>query len=381
MTALKKSDILEALKEVYLPGSQQNIVDAGCIKNLQVFGDQVDIDLTLPTPTLQARKKTEVAILQTIHQKVYEKAKINIKVQVVNSPKTNTIQLRGKSIDGVDSIIAISSGKGGVGKSTIAANIAVTLSKMGLRVGLLDADIYGPSVPTMFDLEGERPLSVRVHGKEKMEPLENYGVKILSIGFFTKPSQAIIWRGPMASKALNQLIFDSAWGNLDFLLVDLPPGTGDIHLSIVQAIPLSGAVVVSTPQHVALSDARKGIAMFQQEHISVPVLGLIENMSYFTPKELPNNKYYIFGMGGAQKLAKDKDVPFLGQVPLVQSIREASDFGRPASLQNGGEIVDSFRNITQNMVHQLLKRNKTLPPTKIVEITTMTGCQAVKEMS
>lgn len=380
MITIKKTDILEALREVRLSGEHQNIVEAGYVKNLQIFGDQVDIDLTLPNPTLQARKKAEVAILKIIHQKVYEKAKINIKVKVVAPPKATTVKLRGKTIDGVDSIIAISSGKGGVGKSTIAANIAVTLSKMGLRVGLLDADIYGPSVPTMFDLEGERPLSVRINGKEKMEPLENYGVKILSIGFFTKPSQAIIWRGPMASKALNQLIFDAAWGKLDFLLVDLPPGTGDIHLSIVQAIPLSGAVVVSTPQHVALSDARKGIAMFQQENISVPVLGLIENMSYFTPKELPDNKYYIFGMGGAQKLAEDKDVPFLGQIPLVQSIREASDFGRPASLQDDGLIVDSFTNITQNMVHQLLKRNKDFPPTKVVEITTMTGCQAVKEM-
>ncbi len=380
MVNLKKTDILEALKEIKVSGNQQNIVEAGYVKNLQVFGDQVDIDLLLPNPTLQARKKTEVAILKIIHQKVYEKSKINIKVQVETPSKPTTPNLRGKPINGVDSIIAISSGKGGVGKSTIAANIAVMLSKMGLQVGLLDADIYGPSVPTMFDLEGERPLSIRVNGKEKIEPLENYGVKILSIGFFTKPSRAIIWRGPMASKALNQLIFDAAWGKLDFLLVDLPPGTGDIHLSIVQAIPLSGAVVISTPQHVALSDARKGIAMFRQENISVPILGLIENMSYFTPNELPNNKYYIFGMGGAQKLAEDNDVPFLGQVPLVQSIREASDFGRPASLQDQGLIVESFKNITQNMVHQLLKRNKDLPPTKVVEITTMTGCQAVNQM-
>jgi len=375
---LSKTDIIQALKEVKSSGNKENIIDAGYLKNLQIFGDQVDIDLRFPNPSLQARKKMEVDILKIIHQKVYEKAKINIKTEVVRPPSSPNPKIRGKAIEGVDSIIAISSGKGGVGKSTVAANIAVTLAKMGLQVGLLDADIYGPSIPTMFDLERERPLSVRVRGKEKMEPIENYGVKVLSIGFFTKPGQAIIWRGPMASKALNQLIFDAAWGNLDFLIVDLPPGTGDIHLSIVQAIPLSGAVVVSTPQHIALSDARKGIAMFQQENISVPVLGIIENMSYFSPTDLPDKKYYIFGMGGAQKLAEDKRVPFLGEVPLIQSIREASDFGRPAALQDGGTIVDSYVKITQNMVHQLLKRNKDLPPTKVVEITTMTGCSAIK---
>ncbi len=249
---------------------------------------------------------------------------------------------------------------------------------MGCKVGILDADIYGPSIPTMFDMEGARPMSINIDGKSKMEPIENYGVKVLSIGFFTKPDQAVIWRGPMAAKALNQMIFDAAWGELDFLLVDLPPGTGDIHLSIMQSLPLTGAVVISTPQNVALADARKGIAMFAQDSISVPLLGIIENMAYFTPEELPNNKYYIFGKEGAENLAKDKDVPFLGALPLVQSIREAADVGRPAALQDGTEIEKSLVEVTQNLVAQLLKRNTTLPPTKAVEITNMVGCSAIK---
>ena len=249
---------------------------------------------------------------------------------------------------------------------------------MGCKVGILDADIYGPSIPTMFDMEGARPMSINIDGKSKMEPIENYGVKVLSIGFFTKPDQAVIWRGPMAAKALNQMIFDAAWGELDFLLVDLPPGTGDIHLSIVQSLPLTGAVVISTPQNVALADARKGIAMFAQDSISVPLLGIIENMAYFTPEELPNNKYYIFGKEGAENLAKDKDVPFLGALPLVQSIREAADVGRPAALQDGTEIEKSLVEVTQNLVAQLLKRNTTLPPTKAVKITSMVGCSAIK---
>lgn len=378
MVKISRDDVLGALKEVKVAGHDQNIVDSKMLKNLQIFGDQIDIDLSLSNPTLRARKQVEIDILKIIHQKVHQKAKINTKIQVI-APKreVNANKIKGKAIPGIDSIIAISSGKGGVGKSTVTANIATTLAKMGCRVGILDADIYGPSIPTMFDVEGERPLAIKIKGRDLMEPIENYGVKILSIGFFTKPSQAVIWRGPMASKALNQLIFDAAWGELDFLLVDLPPGTGDIHLSIVQAVPLNGAVVVSTPQYVALADAKKGIAMFQQENINVPVLGLIENMSYFTPSELPDKKYYIFGKKGAEKLALDKKVPFLGEVPIVQSIREGSDYGRPVSMQKSSPLSEVFKKITQNLIHQLLKRNKELPATKVVEITSMTGCAAV----
>jgi len=275
--------------------------------------------------------------------------------------------------------VAVASGKGGVGKSTITANLAVTLAKMGFKVGVLDADIYGPSIPIMFDVASERPLSVNVDGKSKMKPVENYGVKVLSIGFFTKPDQAVIWRGPMASKALNQMIFDAAWGELDFLLLDLPPGTGDIHLSIMQALPITGAVVVSTPQNVALADAKKGVAMFQQDSINVPVLGIIENMAYFTPAELPENKYHIFGKEGAKNLAEDLDVPFLGEVPLVQSIREAGDVGRPAALQTATPTEEAFEAITREVVQQVVNRNKDLPATEVIKITTMAGCSAIKK--
>jgi ATP-binding protein involved in chromosome partitioning len=250
---------------------------------------------------------------------------------------------------------------------------------MGFKVGLLDADIYGPSIPIMFDVASEKPLSVEIDGKSKMKPIENYGVKILSIGFFTEPNQAVIWRGPMASKALNQLIFDADWGELDFLLIDLPPGTGDIHLSIMQSLPITGAVVVSTPQTVALADARKGVAMFQQENIDVPVLGIIENMAYFTPEELPDNKYYIFGKEGAKNLAEDLQVPFLGEIPLVQSIREAGDAGRPAALQLDTPLAEAFNTLTKKVVEETVRRNESLPPTEVIKITSMAGCSAVKK--
>ena len=373
---LKKEEVIKALETITAPGTGENLIDSKAITNIMVFGDEIDIDIRLFNPSLQARKKLEVSILEVIHQKVYSKAKIKINIKVEKPALANSI--KGKPIFGIDSIIAISSGKGGVGKSTVTANLAVTLAKMGCSVGVLDADIYGPSMPTMFDMEGKRPLSVNVDGKSKMAPIENYGVKVLSIGFFTRANQAVVWRGPMAAKALNQMIFEAAWGELDFLLIDLPPGTGDIHLSIVQSLPLSGVVVVSTPQNVALADAKKGIAMFNQESINVPVLGIIENMAYFTPKELPHNKYYIFGRQGAENLAADYDVPFLGALPLVQSVREAADLGRPAALQQETPIQQSITEVTQNMVTQLLKRNTTLPPTKAVTITNMVGCSAVK---
>jgi ATP-binding protein involved in chromosome partitioning len=374
---ITKEAVINSLKTVSLPGEGGNIIDEGVVSNIMIFHDQVDIDLQLQNPSLQARKKLEVTILKTLHEEVYEKAKIKINTKVVAAAKPEQT-IKGKPIEGIENIIAVSSGKGGVGKSTITANLAVTLANMGCKVGVLDADIYGPSIPTMFDMEGARPMSVQVNGKSKMEPIENYGVKVLSIGFFTKPDQAVVWRGPMAAKALNQMIFDAAWGELDFLLIDLPPGTGDIHLSIVQSLPLTGAVVVSTPQNVALADAKKGIAMFQQDSINVPVLGIVENMSYFSPAELPDNKYYIFGKKGAEYLAKDKEVPFLGGLPLVQSIREAADVGRPAVLQDQSSLADHFDKITKKLVTQTLLRNENLPPTKAVDITNLVGCEAVK---
>ena len=362
---IDKKDILKALEHITVPGEGQNMVDSGAVTNIQIFGDEVEVDITIANPSLQARKKTEVEILKIIHKEVYEKAKIKINIKVdapAVKPKVN--EIKGKAIPGISNIIAVASGKGGVGKSTVTANLAVTLSKMGFKVGLLDADIYGPSMPIMFDVPNEKPLAVNIAGKSKMKPVESYGVKLLSIGFFTHRDQAVIWRGPMASKALNQMIFDAHWGDLDFMLIDLPPGTGDIHLSIMQALPITGAVVVSTPQEVALADARKGVAMFQQDSINVPVLGIIENMAYFTPAELPENKYYIFGKEGAKHLAEDLKVPFLGEIPLVQSIREAGDVGRPAALQSGTPVEAAFEEITKQVVSEVVGRNKTLPPLK-----------------
>lgn len=371
---LDKKEVLKALETISAPGEGKNMIESGAVTNVMVFGDEVVVDITINNPSLQAKKKTEVEILKTIHDKVFQKAKVkvNIKVEAPEKP-----QIKGKAIPGIKNIIAVASGKGGVGKSTVTSNLAVTLSKMGFKVGLLDADIYGPSAPIMFDVVNEKPLAINVDGKSKMKPIESYGVKILSIGFFTQPNQAVIWRGPMASKALNQMIFDAAWGELDFLLIDLPPGTGDIHLSIMQALPITGAVVVSTPQNVALADAKKGVAMFQQESINVPVLGIVENMAYFTPEELPNNKYYIFGKEGAKNLSKDLNVPFLGEIPLVQSIREAGDVGRPAALQDNTPLETSFKEITKNIVQEVVGRNKSLPPTEAIKITTMAGCSAV----
>ncbi len=376
---LDKKEIWNALETISVPGEGQNMVESGAVKNIQAFGDEVVVDITIKNPSLQARKKTEVSILQTIHQKVYEKAKItvNLKVDAPAQPKVN--EIKGKPIPGIQNIIAVASGKGGVGKSTVTANLAVTLAKMGFNVGVLDADIYGPSIPLMFDVAMEKPLAANVDGKSKMKPVENYGVKILSIGFFTQPNQAVVWRGPMAAKALNQMIFDAHWGELDFMLIDLPPGTGDIHLSIMQSLPITGAVVVSTPQEIALADARKGVAMFQQEAINVPVLGIVENMAYFTPEELPNNKYYIFGKEGAKHLAADIGVPFLGEIPLVQSIREAGDVGRPAAMQTATSLEAAFQDMTKNVVQELVRRNTSLPPTEAIKITTMAGCAAVKK--
>ena len=374
---LRKEDIQNALKKITVPGEGQNMIDSKAVTNIVTFGDEVVIDITINNPSLQARKKAEVEILKIIHQEVYEKAKIKINV-TVNTPEKKPV-IKGKPIPGIQHIVAVASGKGGVGKSTVTSNFAATLAKMGFKVGVLDADIYGPSIPIMFDVANERPLAVTVDGKSKMKPVENHGVKVLSIGFFTQPNQAVIWRGPMAAKALNQIIFDADWGTLDFLLIDLPPGTGDIHLSIMQSLPITGAVVVSTPQPIALADAQKGVAMFQQESINVPVLGVVENMAYFTPKELPDNKYYIFGKEGAKNLATDLSIPFLGEVPLVQSLREAADLGRPASLQDSTPIANAFEKLTQNMVSEVVMRNEDLPPTEAIKITTMAGCSAVKK--
>ncbi len=378
--SFKKQDIYQALETITEPGEGKSLIENNNVKNVVIFGNEVNVDVTISNPTLQAKKKIESEITKAIKTKIDEaiEVKINLKVEKP-APKQDPNLIKGKPIPNIKNIIAVASGKGGVGKSTITANLAVSLAKMGFNVGVLDADIYGPSQHIMFDVEKEKPLSVQVDGRSKMKPIENYGVKLLSLGFFTNPDQAVIWRGPMASKALKQLIFDGAWGDLDFLLIDLPPGTGDVHLSIVQALPINGAVVVSTPQNIALADAKKGVAMFQQDSIKVPVLGIVENMAYFTPEELPDNKYYIFGKDGAKNLANDINTTFLGEVPLVQSIREAGDVGHPVALQEGTVLEKAFQDITKEMVAQLLDRNANLPPTEVVRITTMSGCSAVKK--
>jgi len=374
---LDRKEILSALETITIAGEGKNMVESGAVKNVLTFGNEVVVDLVINTPAMHIKKRAEDDIKKLIHDKFSPDAivKVNIKVE---TPTQNPNEIKGKAIPDISNIIAVASGKGGVGKSTVTANLAVTLAKMGFKVGILDADIYGPSMPIMFDVENEKPISIEVDGKSKMKPIESYEIKLLSIGFFTSPSQAVIWRGPMASKALNQMIFDAAWGELDFMLIDLPPGTGDIHLSIMQSLPITGAVVVSTPQAVALADAKKGVSMFLSEAINVPVLGIIENMAYFTPEELPNNKYYIFGKEGAKNLAEDLSVPFLGEVPLVQSIREAGDYGRPAALQTASIIETVFEEITRNVVQETVNRNESLPPTEAIKITTMAGCSAVK---
>ena len=373
---LDRKEILKALETITIAGEGKNMVESGAVANVITFGDEVVVDLVLHTPAMHIKKRAEDDIKKTIHELISPEAKIKVNIKV-ETPEKN--EIKGRAIPGIKNIIAIASGKGGVGKSTVTANLAVTLAKMGFSVGVLDADIYGPSMPIMFDVENEKPVSITVDGKSKMKPIESYEIKILSIGFFTAPSQAVIWRGPMAAKALNQMIFDADWGELDFMLIDLPPGTGDIHLSIMQSLPITGAVVVSTPQAVALADAKKGVAMFMQDNINVPVLGIIENMAYFTPEELPDNKYYIFGQEGAKNLAEDLEVPFLGEVPIVQSIREAGDYGRPAALQTASPIEKVFEEITRNVVQETVNRNENLPATEAIKITTMAGCSAVKK--
>jgi ATP-binding protein involved in chromosome partitioning len=373
---ITKEQVLDALKNVIEPDLKKDIVSLGLVSGIEIEGMEISFKLRISNPALHSKKRMEQACEFNLERFISSDVEVDIEISGIGSEETDP-NLR-KILPGVKNIIAVASGKGGVGKSTVTANLAVTLAKMGFKVGVLDADVYGPSIPIMFDLANERPLSVVVDGKSKMKPIENYGVKVLSLGFFTQPNQAVIWRGPMAAKALNQLIFDAAWGDLDFMLIDLPPGTGDIHLSIMQSLPITGAVIVSTPQNVALADAKKGVAMFQQESINVPVLGIIENMAYFTPDELPNNKYYIFGKEGAKNLAEDLNTPFLGEIPLVQSIREAGDVGRPAALQTATALEKAFEEISKNVVQEVVNRNTDLPPTEAIKITTMAGCSAVK---
>ena len=369
---LNKKNIEELFEQTTLNESNEKLLQNDSLLNVQIFGNEVILDFEISNPTLQYKKKIEGLSTQLLQKKFGEELKVKTNFSIKKVEKE--VKIQGNPIPGVKNIIAVSSGKGGVGKSTISANLSVALAKLDYKVGLIDADIYGPSMPIMFDLVGESPKAIEVEGKKKMQPLENYDVKMVSMGFFTELNQAIVWRGPMASKALNQLIWDSHWGELDYLIIDLPPGTGDIHLSLVQAIPLTGAIVVSTPQDIALADARKGVNMFKMDSIDVPVVGIVENMSYFIPEDLPNKKYFIFGKNGAKNLAEQLEINLLAQIPIVQSVREASDAGRPAALQNDTPISNSFINFAKEVVKAVEARNENLPLTEAVKITNMKGC-------
>lgn len=348
---VSKQAILEALANVIEPDLKKDIVALNLVKIVSAEGQNIELEVKVSNPAMHSRMRMKEACEFAIHRVLGKEFKISVEVLPISGDERSG-ELR-KVLPGVKHIIAVASGKGGVGKSTVASNLAVGLARRGFSVGLLDADIYGPSAPTMFDVVHEKPLVKEIDGRNLLIPVEQYGVKVLSIGFFADQNQAIVWRGAMANKALNQMINDAHWGALDFMVVDLPPGTGDIHLSIVQALPLSGAVVVSTPQEVALADARKGVGMFNISGIDIPVIGMIENMAWFTPAELPENKYYLFGKDGVKHLAEELKVPFLGPLPLIQSIREAGDAGRPAILQEGTLAVQHLDEILNNFEREL----------------------------
>jgi ATP-binding protein involved in chromosome partitioning len=359
--------IIDALKHVSHPGKGKDIVTLGMVEDdIKIDGNRISFSLLFDRvndPMISSIKK---ACIQAVKTYVGEDAEVegNIYVKLKPRPKPEPT----KPLSKVKNIIAVASGKGGVGKSTVTSNLAVALAKSGYSVGLLDADIFGPSVPKMFKTEDASPLLDKVEGKDRIIPIEKYGVKMLSIGYFVNPKDATIWRGAMATNALRQLITEGSWGELDYLLIDLPPGTSDIHLTLVQTLSLTGAIIVTTPQDVALADAIKGVSMFKSKNINVPILGLIENMAWFTPAELPENKYYIFGKDGGKKLAEELDIPLLGQIPIVQSIREAGDQGEPAALSEDSATGLVFNQLSTKVVEAIKERNINLPSTKVVQI-------------
>ena len=360
--------IMDALAKVRYPGTGKDLVTMGMVEdNIRIDGNKVSFSLLFEKPNdpfiKSVVKAAETAILTYVGEEVDFKGNITVDAKQAARPEPD------KLLPEVKNIIAVSSGKGGVGKSTVAANLAVALALQGHKVGLLDADIFGPSQPKMFNVEEARPYMVEVGGRELIEPAANYGVKLLSIGFFVNKEDAVLWRGAMASNALKQLIGDANWGDLDYFLIDLPPGTSDIHLTMVQTLAITGAIVVSTPQEVALADARKGISMFTGEKINVPVFGLVENMSWFTPAELPENKYYLFGKEGGKRLAEELNIPLLGQIPIVQSICEGGDSGKPVALNPDSITGQAFQKLAENVVKQIDYRNEHLDPTKRVVVT------------
>jgi ATP-binding protein involved in chromosome partitioning len=360
-----ESQVLELLRKVIHPVSGKDIITLNLVNSLKVEGSAVGFILEFPVHNDPLKSSLRKACLKILQENLGPDVEISIDV---TTPAKPVEQKPRQYLPGVRNIIAVASGKGGVGKSTVAVNLAAAFAATGARVGLIDADIFGPSIPKMLNAEFVNPTIFKKDGKDLIIPVERYGIKALSIGFFVNPNDATIWRGPMASNALQQLLGDTDWGELDYMFVDLPPGTSDIHLTLVQSVPVTGAVIVSTPQEVALADVIKGINMFRTPAVNVPVLGLIENMCWFTPEELPNNKYYIFGKEGCKKLADQFGLPLLGQIPLVQGIREGGDNGEPSVLKKG-PISEAFKTIADNLVIELLKRNTELDPTKIVEIT------------
>ncbi len=364
---ITEQQVIKALSTVMDPDLKKDLVALNMIKDIKINGNKIAFTVELTTPACPLKEMIKNDCLNALHEHIGEDIEIDLEI---SSNVTTTRLKETPLLPNIKNIIAIASGKGGVGKSTVTANLAVSLAKNGAKVGLVDADIFGPSLPTMFNCENEQPTAVEKDGKPFIVPIEQYGVKLISIGFLAPADNAVVWRGPMASSALRQFFTDTDWGPLDYLLVDLPPGTSDIHLTLVQSVPVTGAVIVTTPQKVALADAIKGTAMFKQAQIDVPILGVIENMSYFTPAELPDNKYYIFGEGGGKKLSEKFDVPLIGQIPLVQEVRESGDNGYPIVL-NDNVSANAFDEAAKNLAQQVAIRNATMPQTKPVEITTV----------
>jgi ATP-binding protein involved in chromosome partitioning len=361
---ITSQQVLKALATVEEPDLKKDLVSLNMIKDIEINQMSIQFTVVLTTPACPLKELIRKNCVEAIHKHISPECEVNITMTAdVSSIRGNNSPV----LPLVKNIIAVASGKGGVGKSTVTSNLAMALTQAGAKVGIIDADISGPSIPTMFDLVGERPRVEVVDGKNIIIPLMQYGVKLLSIGFLAPGDSAIVWRGPMASSALKQFISDADWGELDYLLFDLPPGTGDLHLTLVQSLPVTGAIIVTTPQLVALADASKGLSMFRQPQINVPVLGVIENMSYFTPEELPENKYFIFGKGGGEELANKYEVPLLGQIPIVQNIRESGDWGRPA-VMNEGIVANTFQQIASNVAQQVALRNANLSPTQKVVI-------------
>ncbi len=363
---ITEANIINALRNVDDPDLKKDIVSLGMVKNLVVDGKKVAFTVELTTPACPMKEDIKHACITAVKHLVDKEAEVDVTMSArVSSMRGNNELL----LPGVKNIIAVCSGKGGVGKSTVSVNLALGLAKTGAKVGIMDADIYGPSIPIMLGLKDQKPRVVEENGKAMMIPIEKYGIKTLSIGFLVEDAQAVVWRGPMVSSALRQFVTDCIWGELDYLIIDLPPGTGDIHLTLVQTVPVTGAIIVTTPQDVALADARKAAAMFRIQNINVPVIGIVENMAYFTPAELPQNKYYIFGEGGGKKFADELGVPLLGQIPLVQSIREGGDSGKPVLLREDDTITAAaFEEVINNTARFISIRNEESSPTKVVEI-------------